>query len=217
MTGEIAPAGDGREPAAGRELRASYEDRDRVAEELRVAAGDGRLTADELDQRLEVALTARTYGELAALTADLPGVAKVEPAVPVVRPRQAARIDVGSASLKREGQWDVPQQLEVRVGSGKVVLDFTQVTVPHSHIEIDAEVRSGSLLIVTRPGVEVDATDVSIRSGQVKVRSPWGTQVPATLAIRVTGQVSSGSITARPPRRTFWEWLRRMRWHLADQ
>jgi hypothetical protein len=145
-------------------------------------------------------------------------VARVEPAVPVARPQRAvARIEVASASLKREGHWDVPRQLEVRVGSGKVVLDFTQVTVPHSHIEIDAEVRSGSLLIVTRPGVEVDATDVSIRSGQVKVRSPWGTQVPATLAIRVTGQVSSGSITARPPRRTFWEWLRRMRWHLADQ
>ena len=89
--------------------------------------------------------------------------------------------------------------------------------MPHSRVEIDAEVRSGSLLIVTRPGVEVDATDVSIRSGEVKVRSPWGTQVPATLAIRVTGQVSSGNITARPPRRTFWEWLRRMRWHLADQ
>ena len=218
MTGEIAPAGEGREPAAGRELRASYEDRDKVAEQLRVAAGDGRLSADELDQRLEAALTARTYGELAALTADLPGVAKVEPAVPVARPQRAvARIDIGSASLKREGQWDVPQQLEVRVGSGKVVLDFTQVTVPHSHIEIDADVRSGSLLIVTRPGMEVDATDVSIRHGEVKVRSPWGTQVPTTLAIRVTGQVSSGNITARPPRRTFWEWLRRMRWHLADQ
>ena len=111
----------------------------------------------------------------------------------------------------------MPQQLEVRVGSGKVVLDFTQVTVPHSHVEIDAEVRSGSLLIVTRPGVEVDTTDVSIRSGEVKVRSPWGSQVPATLLIRVTGQVSSGSIAARPPRRTFGEWLRRVRYHLADQ
>jgi hypothetical protein len=41
--------------------------------------------------------------------------------------------------------------------------------------------------------------------------------VPATLLIRVTGQVSSGSIAARPPRRTFGEWLRRVRYHLADQ
>jgi hypothetical protein len=209
MTGEIVPAGEGREPAAGRELRASYEDRDQVAEELRVAAGDGRLTADELDQRLEAALTARTYGELAALTADLPGVAGVGPAVPVVRPRQAARIDVGSASLKREGQWEVPQKLDVQIGSGTVVLDLTRTTVPHSRIEIDAEVRSGSLKIVTQPGVAVDATDVTIRSGSVKVRSWPGPPPPVTLLIHVTGSVTSGNIIARPPRRTLWQWLTR--------
>jgi len=209
MTGEIAPAGEGREPAAGRELRASYEDRDKVAEQLRVAAGDGRLTADELDQRLEVALTARTYGELAALTADLPGVAKVEPDVPAVRPQRAGRIDVGSASVKREGQWEVPQHLDVRIGSGAVVLDLTRTAVPHSRVEIDAEVRSGSLKIVTRPGVVVDATDVTLRSGNVKIRSWPGTPPPVSLLIHVTGAVTSGNITARPPRRSFWQWLTR--------
>jgi uncharacterized protein DUF1707 len=60
-----------------RELRASHEDRDRVVEQLRMAAGNGRLTAEELDQRLEVALTARTYGELTALTEDLPASARL--------------------------------------------------------------------------------------------------------------------------------------------
>jgi hypothetical protein len=210
MTGEIAPAGEGREPAVGRELRASYEDRDKVAEQLRVAAGDGRLTADELDQRLEAALTARTYGELAALTADLPGVAKVEPDVPAVRPQRAvARIDVGSASVKREGQWEVPRHLDVRIGAGTVVLDLTRTTVPHSRVEIDAEVRSGSLKIVTRPGVVVDATDVTLRSGNVKIRSWPGTAPPVSLLIHVTGSVTSGSIVAQPPRRTFWQWLTR--------
>jgi Domain of unknown function (DUF1707) len=43
-----------------------------VVEDLRIAAGDGRLTVEELDGRLQPALTARTYGELAVLTADLP-------------------------------------------------------------------------------------------------------------------------------------------------
>jgi Domain of unknown function (DUF1707) len=57
---------------AGDGLRASHADRDQVAELLRVAAGDGRLSAQELDDRLERALTARTYTELAALTVDLP-------------------------------------------------------------------------------------------------------------------------------------------------
>jgi hypothetical protein len=39
---------------------------------LRVAGGDGRLNAEELDERVGAALTARTYGELAALVSDLP-------------------------------------------------------------------------------------------------------------------------------------------------
>ena len=59
------------------ELRASHEDRDRVVEMLRVSAGDGRLTAEELDERLELAMTARTYGELARLVADLPAAGSV--------------------------------------------------------------------------------------------------------------------------------------------
>ena len=47
------------------ELRASHADRDQAAERLRAAAGDGRLSPEELDDRLERALTARTYAELA--------------------------------------------------------------------------------------------------------------------------------------------------------
>ena len=54
------------------ELRVSDADRERVAERLRTAAGEGRLTADELEERLERAFGARTAGELEPLTADLP-------------------------------------------------------------------------------------------------------------------------------------------------
>ncbi|MFZ2042594.1 MAG: DUF1707 domain-containing protein, partial [Trebonia sp.] len=54
------------------ELRVSDRDRDQVVEILQVAAGDGRLTAVELDERLDAALSARTTGDLARLTADLP-------------------------------------------------------------------------------------------------------------------------------------------------
>jgi hypothetical protein len=43
-----------------------------VAERLRKAATEGRLLAEELEQRLGAALSARTYGELDALVADLP-------------------------------------------------------------------------------------------------------------------------------------------------
>jgi hypothetical protein len=53
-------------------LRASDADREHIAERLRKAASEGRLLAEELEQRLGAALRARTYGELDALVADLP-------------------------------------------------------------------------------------------------------------------------------------------------
>ena len=54
------------------ELRASDADRERVAERLRTAAGEGRLTPEELEERLERAFSARTDAELEPLVADLP-------------------------------------------------------------------------------------------------------------------------------------------------
>jgi uncharacterized protein DUF1707 len=217
MTGEVSPLDSGDEAAARSRLRASHQDRDHVAEQLRVAAGDGRLTAEELDHRLGIALTARTHAELAALMADLPGGSDQRPDATARGLTGVARIDSGSGSIKRTGRWVVPQRLEVRVASGKVVLDFTEAVVTHPAIQIDAGVRSGSLVIVTKPGIVVDATAIAVGSGEVKVRAPWGPQVPVALRIEVSGEVTSGNITARPPRRTFRQWLRRMRQHLADR
>lgn len=53
-------------------LRASDADRDAVAERLRHATAEGRLLAEELEDRLEAVFAARTYGELDQVTADLP-------------------------------------------------------------------------------------------------------------------------------------------------
>jgi Domain of unknown function (DUF1707) len=53
-------------------LRASDADRDAVVDRLREAAGEGRLEPHEFEQRVGEALRARTYGDLAALLADLP-------------------------------------------------------------------------------------------------------------------------------------------------
>lgn len=68
-------------------LRASDEDRENVAEQLRHAAGEGRLRPHELEQRIAAALSASTYGELDALVADLPSAA---PATRGIVPRLAA-------------------------------------------------------------------------------------------------------------------------------
>jgi hypothetical protein len=203
MTGEVAPRGH------DDELRVSHEDRDRVVEQLRTAAGDGRLTAEELDQRIEAALAAITYGDLAPLTRDLPSTAGQGGLAPRPEPKDLVRIDCHSGAAKRDGGWVVPKRIEVRVTSGGVTLDFTKAVIAQPSLEIDAEVRSGSLTLVTRPGVVVDADEVAVRSGTVKVKAPWGADVPAVLRVHVSGKVGSGSLKARPPRRTFWQWLLR--------
>jgi len=53
-------------------LKASDADREQVAERLRHATGEGRLLAEELEERLGAVFSARTYGELDAIVADLP-------------------------------------------------------------------------------------------------------------------------------------------------
>jgi Domain of unknown function (DUF1707) len=181
-------------------------DRDRVVELLRVAAGDGRLTSEELDERLEAALTARTYSELAVLTTDLPALAQ-QASLVAPEAKELVRIDCGSGAAKRDGQWVVPQRMEVRVTSGSVRLDLTHAIIASPVLTIDADVRSGSLVIVTRPGIEVDTDDVAVRSGSVRVRTHRGSAVPAILRVQVSGKVTSGSFQARPPRRSFLQWL----------
>ncbi len=205
MAGEVTPHGSGDEQLPAHEFRASYEDRDRVVEVLRLAAGDGRLSADELDQRLEMALAARTYGELAALTKDLPA---VPGAAMAAEPKDFVRIQTVSARTRRDGRWVVPKRMEVKVGSGGVKLDFTEAVITQATLRIDVEVNSGWLLLITKPGIVVDADDISVRSGSVKVEPPG--EAPTLLSIHVSGKVGSGRVKARPPRpprRTFWQWL----------
>jgi hypothetical protein len=209
--------------AAGEELRASHADRDQVVELLRVAAGDGRLSAEELDDRLERALTARTYAELAPLTADLPvtpGAAVVPPGAGTVSatPKDLGRIHVRGSSVRRDGLWVVPKELDVKVRGGAVTLDFTQAVITQPLLRITAEVRGGVLRLITRPGIVIDADDISVHGGSVTLPEPPGPGVPVQLRIEIAGSVHGASIAAGPPpppppprqpRRTFWQWLRR--------
>ena len=202
---ESEPGGE----IARSELRASHDDRDRVVELLRVSAGDGRLTAEELDERLEQAMTARTYGELARLVADLPAAGSAVSPVTAPQAKEVARIDTRSGHVKRVERWVVPQRMEVKVTSGHVLLDFTQAVITQPTLNLDVDVRSGHVKLLTRPGIVVDADDVAVRSGHVRVKAPWGSEVPVQLHIEVTGRVGSGHLVARPRFRNFWQWLTR--------
>ena len=83
-------------------LRASDADRDAVADRLRRAAIEGRLDADELDERLDTALRAKTYGELDRLVADLPGI-PATPTPPRTRPQRKPAVGTAFAVAARIG------------------------------------------------------------------------------------------------------------------
>jgi class 3 adenylate cyclase len=185
---------------------ASHADRDRVVEVLRAAAGDGRLTADELDQRLEAALTARTLADLEPPLAGLTATAAAE--VP-----DLVRIKSGSGSAKRDKSWVVPRRLEIDLGSGTARLDFRRAVIAVPELRIDAQISSGTLTLITRPGIVVDADDLTVSSGSVNVVPPAGPDAPVKLRVKVSGRVGSGSVRARPARGDWWRalWRRILR------
>jgi uncharacterized protein DUF1707 len=181
---------------------------------LRDAGAAGRLEPDELDERTATALSARTLGDLAALVEDLPG----EPPLDLIRPEPLPHRDHIESELyqaKRDGPWTVPPELDVKVDSGSVILDFTEARITSPALAIQARIRGGNLTLITRPGIEVHTHDLMVDNGSVKIDAPWddecaGTPAgPATvLTVTVTGTVAVGELIARPPRRNLKEWLR---------
>ena len=82
-------------PADPRQLRAADADRDRTAEMLRRAASEGRITFDELDERISRAYAAKTFADLEAVTSDLPGPG-VKPAAPATARYQPLEVPAGT-------------------------------------------------------------------------------------------------------------------------
>ncbi|MFJ2590182.1 DUF1707 domain-containing protein [Streptomyces sp. NPDC087538] len=137
MSGEISPTGKHPGPGSSPELRASHADRDRVVDVLRIAAGEGLLTADELDERLETALSARTLSELTTLTADLPPVSATVGATGAEAKDRVRIAQAHSGAVERVGRWAVPRRLELAVTFCKVTLDFTDAVITHDTLRID--------------------------------------------------------------------------------
>lgn len=186
------------------ELRVSDRDRDQVLEILQVAAGDGRLTAVELDERLDAALSARTTGDLARLTADL----HLDGMPP--QAKDLVRIDQRFGDVTRSGRWLVPRRMEIRLMFCDAKLDFTDALITHNTLHIDVDLRiGGNLLLVTRPGIVVDTDDLTRSSGDIKIRPASGPDTPVVLRVQLAGQSRGGDIIARPPRRKVSERLRR--------
>ncbi len=195
MPADTSPAGKP-EPGLASQVRASDADRDRVIDVLRAAAADGRLTADEFGERLEVALSSRTLGELATLTADLvAGSATL--GAETAKAEERIRIDQRGGSVQRVGRWVVPRRLELRSSWCEVTLDFTDAMIVHDTLRIDMNVRGGSLILVAGPGVVVDADSLTARYTDISIYPAAEPGTPVRLRVHLAGRMRYGRIEAR--------------------
>jgi hypothetical protein len=179
-----------------RELRASDTDRDRVVAMLAEALADGRLDAEEHAERTRVALSARTLGELAGLTADL--------AAPSLQP---LRVDGGMViaglfgNEVRDGRWVVPESLTVSAVFGEVTVDFREALLQSPHVTLYATVIGGRLRMIVPEGVEVV---VSSRAGFGRLRGATAIAIPRDSTrpvIEVRAFSVAGDIQVRTPPR----------------
>jgi hypothetical protein len=170
-----------------------------VVERLQVAAAEGRLTAEELEERVEAALSARTVGEIAVLTGDLPSEAGSAGSGGA-----RSRIQQRGGGIERSGPWIVPPRMELKPAWCNVTLDFTQATVTHPTLHIDLDMRGGMLMLVAGPGVVVDLDQVTLNFAKIKQRGPRaGDASEPLLRVEVAGQMHFGKILVRSPRRAF--------------
>ena len=192
MPADIPPTGEPPEPVSSPDLRASDADRDRVIDVLRAATADGRLTADEFSERMEAALASRTFRELAPLTADL---AQQKPET--AQAEDVIRIDQRGGSVQRTGRWVVPRRLELHPSWCDVNLNFTDAVVTHETLHVDMKMRGGSLILVTGPGVVVDADSLTTRYTDISIHPPTEPDTPVRLRIHLIGRMRYGYIEAR--------------------
>jgi hypothetical protein len=152
---------------------------------------DGRLSPDEHADRMTVAWSSRTLGELTDLTADL----LPEEAQPIVVDDRPLHVTFGS--IRRAGRWVVPARVPLLAVFGTVELDLREAILQRRHIVIDAQVLGGRISMLVPEGVRVDVTGRTFLSSRdVRVRQEGSGPV-----IEVRGTFVLGSVKARTPRR----------------
>ncbi len=179
-------------------------DREQAAETLRRAAGDGRITFTELDERLELAYAARTYGDLDAVTADLPGpgagahVPAPAGTFPAGRIGGTATASVSFAVMSganRTGGWVVPPRYTALALMGGVELDLRHARFSEPEVTIVAVAIMGGVSIIAGEDLDLDVSGFAFMGGFDHRAGGPGT--PGAPRVRVTGFALMGGVDIR--------------------
>jgi hypothetical protein len=164
------------------------------------ALADGRLSHEEYSERMPLALSARTLGDLARLTTDL--------AAPEQQP---VRLDGGQpiagifAAAERSGRWVVPATMTCTAVFGEVVLDLREALLQDRHVVISVYALCGRIRLIVPEGVEVVMNGTPLLGRQ---RGATARRVPTSSAapvVEIRGYLAASEVLARtPPRPRRW-------------
>ena len=194
-------------PGRPPELRVSDADREQVAETLRHAAGEGRLTMDELDERLSAAYAAKTFSDLAPLTSDLPGV----PGQRAAAPASGGRIGGTATShvaiavmggFARKGPWVAPGKFTALALMGGGSIDLREARFSEPVLTIYAVAIMGGIEVICPEDVEVIVHQIPIMGGVdgpkgITKDPPPGAPRVEVWAVAVMGGVD---VKVKPPK-----------------
>ncbi len=193
------------EPIDPRQLRVSDNEREQVAERLRVAAGEGRLGLDELEDRITAVYTAKTYAELEPITRDLPAPG-VGPAAAPAPGAGRGRWRVGRTPGRRKtfvvmggsenrGAWVVPKRYTAFAWMGGIELDLREAEFEDMEVTINASCWMGGIEIIVPEGLNVQVHGFGFMGGYSG--SPAGPIDPAAPTVHVKGFAFMGGVDVK--------------------
>ncbi|MFJ9774973.1 DUF1707 domain-containing protein [Kitasatospora sp. NPDC101157] len=177
------------------EPRAGDADREAVAERLRIAAGEGRIDLGELEERLDRAYAARTYGELDVLVADLggrPDAGAESGDVLVLKPKLG--------NIRQSGRWTVPSRIVAECRMMHIEIDFTEAVCPHREVTVEAACGAGHIRLLVPAGWGVRVDGSSTNTGHI-VNKASAAAEPGAPTVTVVGHPRSGLIKIKQRRR----------------
>lgn len=199
-------------------MRASDADRDRVADVLRTAFEEGRLTVEEHAERIDVLYGIKTVGELEPLTRDLPVPGRRNPAKtaspsprpradaeprwqtaePSGRPAESPTLVAVFGSASRKGPGRVGRKIRAVSVFGGVEIDLSQATFEHPVMYIDAVTVFGGVEVRVPEGVTVRGHGAGIFGGfDVHQHEAANPDAPVVV---VRGAAVFGGVDVRPKR-----------------